>query len=158
MKKIIEQINQDQMKKKQPNLRVGDTVKVQVKIVEGDKERLQAYSGTVIAKTGSGINATIRVRRISFGEGVERIFLVHSPRIEKIEVTKIGDVRRAKLYYLRDRVGKHSKVAQKRKLLIEGETLMAPAVVETAPAASAQPASPEAVTASAALAHSKKAE
>ncbi len=157
MKKIIEQINQEQMKKKLPNFRIGDTVKVQVKIVEGDKERIQAYSGTVIARTGSGINTTIRVRRISFGEGVERIFLVHSPRIDKIEVTKIGDVRRSKLYYLRDRIGKKGKVAQKRRLLVEGE----PAVVVPDQAADAlaqmQTPAPEAMAVSAAAQEAKKA-
>ena len=122
MKKIIEKIDQEQMKKKLPNVRVGDTVRVNVKIIEGDKERLQAYTGTVIAKKGAGINASICVRRISFGEGVERVFLIHSPRIDKIEVTKIGDVRRAKLYYLRDRVGKHGKIQERRQLIVEGET------------------------------------
>ncbi len=93
------------------------------------KERLQAYSGTVISKQGSGINASIRVRRISFGEGVERVFLVHSPRIEKIEVTKIGDVRRAKLYYLRDRMGRKTRVL-KQKLMIEGEILEPEPILE----------------------------
>ncbi len=145
MKKIIEKINQEQMKKKLPNFRVGDTVKVHVKIIEGDKERLQAYSGTVISRTGSGINAAIRVRRISFGEGVERVFLVHSPRIEKIEVTKIGDVRRAKLYYLRDRIGKHGKVAEKRRVLVEGEPTAAELAQQQAAAAEV-PKAPEALS------------
>ena len=145
VKKIIEKINQEQMKKKLPNVRIGDTVKVQVKIVEGDKERLQAYSGTVIAKKGAGINASICVRRISFGEGVERVFLMHSPRIEKIEVTKIGDVRRAKLYYLRDRVGKHGKVAEKRRVEVEGEK---EAAVVPAPVGEEKAESPVAATVS----------
>lgn len=141
MKKIIEKINEEQMKKKLPNFRVGDTVKVQVKIVEGEKERLQAYSGTVISKQGSGINTAICVRRISFGEGVERVFLVHSPRIDKIEVTKVGDVRRAKLYYLRERVGKHGKIKEKKRLLVEGETLTPP-VTEAPVEKAAAPAEP----------------
>ena len=144
MKKIIEKINEEQMKKKLPNFHVGDTVKVQVRIIEGEKERLQAYAGTVISKTGSGINASIRVRRVSFGEGVERVFLLHSPRIDKIEVTKMGDVRRAKLYYLRDRIGKHGKVQQKR-VLVEGEIVVPlpppnPVVDEKAGASAEAPA------------------
>lgn len=156
VKKIIEKINEEQMKKKLPRFHVGDTVKVQVKIVEGDKERLQAYSGTVISKTGAGINASIRVRRISFGEGVERVFLLHSPRIDKIEVTKIGDVRRAKLYYLRDRVGKHGRVQQKR-LVVEGETIPAPSQQDTAGDEKAGiPAEIHAVAASAAAEDLKK--
>ncbi len=148
------------MKKKLPNVRVGDTVKVHVKIIEGEKERLQAYAGTVIAKKGAGINASIRVRRISFGEGVERVFLVHSPRIDKIEVTKIGDVRRAKLYYLRDRVGKYGKVAEKRRLIIEGESEIPPQAQtdEAAEKAQQQAAATVAATSAPAVETPKKAE
>lgn len=94
---------------------VGDTVKVYVKVVEGDKERLQPYEGVVIARKGSGTRETFMVRKISFGVGVERIFPVYSPSIDRIEVLKRGDVRRAKLYYLRDKKGKEAKVKEKAR-------------------------------------------
>ena len=97
-----------------PDLRTGDTVSVHVKIKEGNRERVQVFEGTIIAKKGAGLTETMTVRRLSYGVGVERILPVHSPKIDKIEVTAIGDVRRAKLYYLRQKVGKKARVKEKR--------------------------------------------
>jgi large subunit ribosomal protein L19 len=104
-------------KKDVPDFSIGDTVKVYVKVVEGDKERLQPYEGVVIARRGSGIKETFTVRKISFGVGVERIFPIHSPSIDRIEIVRKGDVRRAKLYYLRYKKGKHAKIKEKTKEL-----------------------------------------
>ena len=97
-----------------PNFASGDEVKVHVKVVEGNKERVQVFQGNVIARSGSGVAETYRVRKISYGVGVERTFPVHTPTVAKLEVIKRGDVRRAKLYYLRDRVGKAAKIKEKR--------------------------------------------
>ncbi|MBE6770886.1 MAG: 50S ribosomal protein L19 [Ruminococcaceae bacterium] len=105
-------IAQDSLKSEVPAIEVGDTVKVSVKIREGDKERIQAFEGTVIACKGSGVSATFTVRRVSYGVGVERVFPVHSPNVAKVEVIRHGRVRRSKLYYLRDRVGKAAKVKE----------------------------------------------
>ena len=96
-----------------PQIKIGDTVKVSVKIREGERERIQAFEGTVIARKGSGVSETFTVRRVSYGVGVERVFPVHSPNVAKFEVVRNGKVRRAKLYYLRGRVGKAAKVAEK---------------------------------------------
>ncbi len=109
----IESIRTQLNKKDLPEIYVGDTVKVSVRIQEGNKERVQPYEGVVIAKRNGGINETITVRRIFQGVGVERVFLVHSPRIATIQVIRRGKVRRAKLYYLRDRVGKATRVKQR---------------------------------------------
>ena len=109
---IIKAIEAKQIKENAENFSVGDTVKVFFKIVEGTTERIQVFEGIVIAKNNSGIRRTFRVRKISYGVGVERIFPLHSPRVEKIEVVRRGKVRRAKLYYLRDRVGKAAKVKE----------------------------------------------
>lgn len=106
-------INSDQIKKEIPVLNIGDTVKVHVKIKEGDRERIQMFEGTIIAKKHGGINETFTVRRLSYGVGVERVFPVHSPLVEKVDIVRKGKVRRAKLYYLRDRVGKAAKVKEK---------------------------------------------
>ena len=111
---ILDKIRKEQVRENRHEFNVGDTVKISVKIVEGDNERIQAFAGTVIARNGSGINETFTVRRVAFGEGVERVFRIHSPRIDKIEVTRRGKVRRAKLYYLRDKVGKAAKVKELR--------------------------------------------
>ena len=100
------------IKENKPQFEVGDTVRVSVRIKEGDKERIQAFEGTVIAKKHGGIQETVTVRRVSYGVGVEKTFPIHSPNIEKFEVVRKGKVRRAKLYYLRDRVGKAAKVKQ----------------------------------------------
>lgn len=97
-----------------PEFRAGDTVKVHVRVVEGGRERIQVFEGVVIARNGSGIRASFTVRKLSFGVGVERVFPVHAPIIDKIEVTRRGDVRRSKLYYLRDRVGKSARIKERR--------------------------------------------
>lgn len=106
-------IAQDSLKAEKPQFNVGDTVRIDVKIREGQRERLQAFEGTVIAKNGSGISETFTVRRVAYGVGVERVFPVHSPNVVSVKVVRYGKVRRAKLYYLRDRVGKASKVKEK---------------------------------------------
>ena len=108
----LQTISQDSMKKDAPVVNVGDTIKVYVKIKEGDKYRLQVFEGTVIAKKHGGISETFTVRRVAHGCGIERVFPVHSPIVEKIELVRSGKVRRAKLYYLRDRVGKAAKVKE----------------------------------------------
>ena len=109
---IIRAIEAKQIKENAENFSVGDTVKVYFKIVEGTTERVQAFEGIVISKNNWGIRKTFTVRKISYGVGVERIFPMHSPRIEKVEIVRRGRVRRAKLYYLRDRVGKAAKVPE----------------------------------------------
>jgi large subunit ribosomal protein L19 len=108
----IDAIEAEQLKEETGDFRIGDTVKVYFKIVEGANERIQIYEGVVIAKRHSGIRKTFTVRKISYGVGVERIFPLHSPRIERVEVVRRGRVRRAKLYYLRDRVGKAARVTE----------------------------------------------
>jgi len=105
-------IAQDSIKSEVPVIEIGDTVKVHVKIREGDKERIQVFEGTIIARKGSGVSETFTVRRLSYGVGVERVFPVHSPNVAKVEVVRHGRVRRSKLYYLRDRVGKAAKVKE----------------------------------------------
>ena len=112
---IIKQIEQAQMKTDVPDFRPGDTVHIEVKVVEGNRERLQAYEGVVIKRHGVGISATYTVRKISNGVGVERTFPLHSPRVEKIEVPRHGQVRRAKLYYLRALRGKAARIREKRR-------------------------------------------
>ena len=97
-----------------PDFRPGDTVKVHVRVVEGGRERVQVFEGVVIARNGSGLRDSVTVRKISFGVGVERVFPVHAPIIQKIEVVRRGDVRRSKLYYLRDRAGKSARIKEKR--------------------------------------------
>jgi large subunit ribosomal protein L19 len=97
-----------------PEFRPGDTVKVHVRVVEGNRERTQVFEGVVIARNGSGLDASFTVRKVSFGIGVERVFPVNAPIIQKVEVTRRGDVRRSKLYYLRDRVGKAARIKEKR--------------------------------------------
>ena len=110
---VIKELTQDQLKKDVPVIEIGSTVKVHVRIKEGEKERIQVFEGTVIAKNNSGIAETFTVRRVSYGVGVERVFPVHSPSVAKVELVRRGQVRRAKLYYLRDRVGKAAKVKEK---------------------------------------------
>lgn len=97
-----------------PEFRPGDTVKVHVRVVEGGRERVQVFEGVVIARNGSGLRESFTVRKVSFGVGVERVFPIHAPIIDKIEVSRQGDVRRAKLYYLRDRVGKSARIKERR--------------------------------------------
>ena len=113
MNPIIDELEKPYMEKEIPDVNPGDTVKVFVRIVEGNKERIQAFEGTVIKKHGSGINKTITVRKIFQGVGVERVFLIHSPRIERINIIRRGDVKRAKLYYLRERSGKATRIKEK---------------------------------------------
>ena len=111
---IIDQIEKEQLRNDVPSFNIGDTVKVMVKVKEGEKERIQAYEGVVIAKKGSSIRETFTVRKVSFGIGVERTFPLHSPRIDKILVVRKGKVRRAKIYYLRNLSGKAAKVKEIR--------------------------------------------
>ena len=111
---IIKKIEQENMKNDIPQFNVGDTVKVHVKVVEGKRERIQIFEGVVMKKQNSGISQTFMVRKLSYGIGVERTFLLHSPKVEKVEVVRHGKVRRAKLNYLRKRVGKAAKVKEKR--------------------------------------------
>ncbi|MDI3536174.1 MAG: large subunit ribosomal protein [Eubacteriaceae bacterium] len=111
---IIKKIEQQNLKAELPQFSVGDTVKVHVKIVEGKNERIQIFEGVVLKKQNGGIGQTFTVRKISYGVGVERTFLVNSPKVEKVDIVRRGKVRRAKLNYLRDRVGKAAKVKEKR--------------------------------------------
>ena len=113
MANIIQQIEKERMTRKVPDFRPGDTVVVQVKVVEGDRERIQAYEGVVIAKSNRGFNSSFTVRKISHGEGVERVFQTYSPSIADIIVKRRGSVRRAKLYYLRDLSGKAARIEEK---------------------------------------------
>ncbi|NNC87979.1 MAG: 50S ribosomal protein L19 [Akkermansiaceae bacterium] len=119
---VIRKIEQEQLKEDVADFNVGDSVKVHTRVREGGKERLQIFAGVVIAKRGSGVNAAFTVRKISYGEGVERSFPVHSPRIAKIEVTSRGKVRRAKLHYLRDRVGKRALLVKSRDAQRQGSS------------------------------------
>lgn len=111
---IIEILEKEQLRKDIPEFAPGDTVKVHAKIVEGNRERIQIFEGVVIARSGSGVREMFTVRRISYGVGVERIFPVHSPRVDKIEVVRRGAVRRAKLYYLRKLTGKAARIKEKK--------------------------------------------
>ena len=113
MSKIIDAIEQEQMGKDIPEFSPGDTVIVQVKVKEGNRERLQAFEGVVIAKRNRGLNSSFTVRKISHGEGVERVFQTHSPTVDSVTVKRRGDVRRAKLYYLRGRTGKAARIKEK---------------------------------------------
>jgi large subunit ribosomal protein L19 len=130
---LLDKIESEQYRKKPIVFQVGDSVKVHTKVVEGDKERIQIFAGVVIGRRGHGLNSTFTVRRISYGEGVERVFPVHSPRVEKVEVERKGSVRRAKLTYLRKRLGKGATLVKEK----EGR------IMETAAsAAAAAPAEP----------------
>jgi large subunit ribosomal protein L19 len=111
---IIQALEQEQLRKDIPSFKPGDTVRVHVKVVEGNRERIQVFEGVVINRKGTGVRETFIVRRISYGVGVERTFPVHSPRIEKIEVMRRGIVRRAKLYYLRNLTGKAARIKERR--------------------------------------------
>ena len=134
---IIKSIEHEQLKNKVPVLDVGNTVRVHVRIKEGNRERIQVFEGIIIKKQGGGVNATFTVRRVSYGVGVEKTFLVHSPNVEKVELVRVGKARRAKLYYLRDRVGKAAKTKEKigarieNKEIVIKEDLVEEAVTET---------------------------
>jgi large subunit ribosomal protein L19 len=113
MTNVIDEIEREQLKDNVPDFSPGDTVVVQVRVTEGDRERLQAYEGIVIAKRNRGLNSSFTVRKVSHGEGVERVFQTHSPAVADIQVKRRGDVRRAKLYYLRERSGKSARIKEK---------------------------------------------
>ena len=112
---ILDKIEKEQYRKETLKFNVGDSIRVHTKVVEGDKERIQIFTGVVIGRRGHGLNEMFTVRRISYGEGVERVFPVHSPRVEKIEVERHGDVRRAKLTYLRKRIGKGATLVKEKE-------------------------------------------
>ena len=138
---VIKSIEHEQLKNKIPVLTVGNTVKVYVKVKEGNRERIQVFEGIIIKKQGGGLNETFTVRKISYGVGVEKTFLIHSPMVEKVEVVRVGKARRAKLYYLRDRVGKASKTKEKlgarienKEIILKEELAEEPVVEETTPA------------------------
>ncbi len=138
---IIKSIEHEQLKNKIPELKVGNTVRVHVRIKEGNKERIQVFEGTIIKVQGGGVNQTFTVRKISYGVGVEKTFLVHSPLVEKVELVRVGKARRARLFYLRDRVGKAAKTKEMvgariedREIIVKEELAekpMAEEVVET---------------------------
>ena len=134
---ILKSIEHEQLKNKVPELKIGNTVRVHVRIKEGNKERIQVFEGIIIKKQGGGVNETFTVRRISYGVGVEKTFLVHSPMVEKVELVRVGKARRAKLYYLRDRVGKAAKTKEKigariedREIIVKEEVVPGESVAE----------------------------
>lgn len=138
---IIKSIEHEQLKNKIPELKVGNTVKVHVRIKEGNKERIQVFEGIIIKVQGGGLNQTFTVRKTSYGVGVEKTFLIHSPLVEKVELVRVGKARRARLFYLRDRVGKAAKTKEQvgarienREITIKEDLVEEPAV-ETAPVA-----------------------
>ncbi len=116
---ILNAIEKPQMKPSIPSFRVGDTIKVHAKVVEGDKERIQVFEGVVIGRQGSGLREAVRVRKLSYGVGVERLFPLHSPMVDKIELAKEGKVRRAKLYYLRELRGRAARIKEKGRVITE---------------------------------------
>ena len=109
---LVEAFTNEQLKQELPVIRIGDTIRVHNRIKEGNRERIQMFEGTVIAKHGGGISETFTVRRVSYGVGVEKTFPVHSPNVEKVDIIRVGKIRRAKLFYLRDRMGKSAKVKE----------------------------------------------
>ena len=127
---IIKSIEHEQLKDKIPDLKVGDTVRVHQKIKEGNRERIQVFEGIIIKKQGGGLNATFTVRKIAYGVGVEKTFLIHSPLVEKVEVVRVGKARRAKLYYLRDRIGKAAKTKEDIGARIETNEISVKETVE----------------------------
>ncbi len=116
---VIQQLEKEQQKDKVPALRAGDTIRVHAKVVEGTRERIQVFEGTVIRGTGGGLRQNFTVRRVTHGVGVERTFMIHSPRIDKIDVLRHGDVRQGRLYYLRGKVGKEARIRERRRLVHE---------------------------------------
>ncbi len=136
---IIKSIEHEQLKNRIPELKVGNTVKVHVRIKEGNKERIQVFEGIIIKVQGGGVNKTFTVRKISYGVGVEKTFLVHSPLVEKVELVRVGKARRARLFYLRDRVGKAAKTKEKigarienREIIIKEDLVEEPVAEEVA--------------------------
>ena len=134
---LLDKIESEQYRKEPAVFAVGDTVKVHTKVVEGDKERIQIFAGVVIGRRGHGLNSTFTVRRISYGEGVERVFPLHSPRVDKVEVDRQGAVRRAKLTYLRKRIGKGATAVKEKDTRKADATKAAAAKVKAAKAAAA---------------------
>ena len=130
---IIKSIEHEHLKEKIPVLKVGNTVRVHQRIKEGNKERIQVFEGIIIKKQGGGLNATFTVRRIASGVGVEKTFLIHSPLVEKVELVRVGRARRAKLYYLRDRVGKAAKTKEQIGARIEDKEITVKATIEEEP-------------------------
>ena len=130
---IIKSIEHEQLKTKVPVLDVGNTVRVHAKIKEGNRERIQVFEGIIIKKQGGGLNETFTVRKISYGVGVEKTFLLHSPMVEKVEVVRVGKARRAKLFYLRDRLGKSARTKEKIGARIETKELVLKEEIEEAP-------------------------
>ena len=118
---VIQQLEKEQQKEKVPALRAGDTVKVHAKVVEGTRERIQVFEGIVIRVTGGGLRQNFTVRRVTHGVGVERTFMIHSPRIDKIDVLRHGDVRQGRLYYLRSKVGKEARIRERRSAVAAPE-------------------------------------
>ena len=134
---IIKSIEHEQLKSTIPDLKIGNTVRVHVRIKEGNKERIQVFEGIIIKVQGSGVNKTFTVRKISYGVGVEKTFLIHSPLVEKVEVVRVGKARRAKLFYLRDRIGKAAKTKEiagarieNKEIVVKGEAAEEVATVE----------------------------
>ena len=149
---IIKSIEHEQLKAKIPDLKVGNTVRVHVRIKEGNKERIQVFEGIIIKVQGAGVNKTFTVRKISYGVGVEKTFLIHSPLVEKVEVVRVGKARRAKLFYLRDRVGKAAKTKEiagarieNKEIIVKGEE--APVAEEVEEVVEAPTEAPETVEA-----------
>ena len=136
---IIKSIEHEQMKSRIPELKVGNTVKVHAKVKEGNRERIQVFEGTIIKVQGGGVNQTFTVRKISYGVGVEKTFLVHSPMVEKVELVRVGKARRAKLYYLRDRVGKAAKTKEQVGARIEDREITVKEDLTEEPAVEAAP-------------------
>ena len=132
---IIKSIEHEHLKEKIPVLKVGNTVRVHQRIKEGNRERIQVFEGIIIKKQGGGVNATFTVRRIASGVGVEKTFLIHSPLVEKVELVRVGKARRAKLYYLRDRVGKAAKTKEQIGARIENKEITVKTTVEEEPVA-----------------------
>ena len=143
---IIKSIEHEQLKNKIPDLKVGDTIRVHQRIKEGNRERIQVFEGIIIKKQGGGVNATFTVRRVAYGCGVEKTFLIHSPMVEKIEVVRVGKARRAKLYYLRERTGKASKTKEMVGARIENKMITVKEEVAEAPAKEAEVATEETKT------------
>ena len=129
---VIQQLEKEQQKQKVPALRAGDTVRVHAKVVEGTRERIQVFEGTVIRVTGGGLRQNFTVRRVTHGVGVERTFMVHSPRIDKIDVLRHGDVRQGRLYYLRGKVGREARIRERRRLVADESEVEEPEEDEAA--------------------------
>ena len=143
---VIKAIEYEQLKNAIPEIKVGNTVRVHVRIKEGNKERIQVFEGIVIEKQGGGLNETFTVRKISYGVGVEKTFLIHSPLVEKVEVVRVGKARRAKLYYLRERTGKASKTKEMVGARIENKMITIKEEVKEEPAKEVEAVAEEAKT------------